>query len=137
MFLIYQFFRFIGISGIGWIIDFSLLCILHIVITNIIICNFASSLCATIFVFTFNTRNNFVQKENGLSLKIKFALYVIYQLVFITTMSILLKSISAFIFELLSAVGLNGFTTLVSKIVITPITMILNFVIMKLLIERF
>ena len=131
-----QIVHFIGISGIGWLIDFSLLNILHIVITDIFVCNLLSSFIAVSFVFILSARKNFVQNPNGINIRIKFVLYVIYQILLITLMSFLLKRISVATAQFFSDSLIKNFSAVISKIVITPITMILNFIVMKLLIER-
>ena len=127
--------KFIGFSGIGWLIDTTIYMILTSIFKlNIDISNIFSSLVGVTFVFIMSTRKIFVSKSK-INIKIKYLIYVIYQVVLIITVSklmLLLKSaITPLNIELI-----NKYINIIVKIIITPFTMVINFIVMKLLIEK-
>lgn len=134
--LLNQALRFVGISGIGWILDFTVFNVLNIWFPRVDVNNVISSLVGVCFVFTVSTWKTFVQKENGIPLKWKFVAYVLYQLVLIFAVSFLLAKINVFLLAALAGTAIEAFSAVLSKIIITPLTMACNFVVMKLLIER-
>ncbi|MDO5311296.1 MAG: hypothetical protein Q4E94_05265 [Clostridia bacterium] len=134
--LINQAIHFIGISGIGWLLDFGVFNLLNFWSSRVDINNMISSLVGVCFVFTVSTRKTFIQKENGIPLKFKFIIYVLYQLALITLISFVLAKVNVFILAFISNTAFAAFSPLMSKIIITPITMLCNFIVMKLLIER-
>ena len=133
--VIKQFFGFIGISGIGWIIDFIIYNILSSLFNvDISIANMISSLIGVTFVFIFSTRKIF---ENGgkLSLRTKCIIYLIYQVILILCVSKLIIVVK----ELLVNIDIDlvvKYAKVLAKILITPITMTINFVVMKYLVEK-
>lgn len=134
--LFYQALRFVGISGIGWLLDFTVFNVLNLWFARVDVNNVISSLVGVCFVFAVSTRKTFVQKENGIPLKWKFVVYVLYQLVLIFAVSLLLARLNVLLLSVLAGSALESFSALLSKILITPLTMICNFIVMKLLIER-
>ena len=88
--------KFIGFSGIGWLIDTTFYMILTSIFKlNIDISNIFSSLVGVTFVFIMSTRKIFVSKSK-INIKIKYLIYVIYQAILIITVSklmLLLKSV--------------------------------------------
>ena len=128
--------QFIGISGVGWLIDFAIFNFLHLSVENVAVCNWISSLVAISFVFAVSTRRTFVQKNGGINLKLKFMIYVFYQLLLILAMSALLSVINAKLQTVFSEPDLAKYSAMIAKIAVTPITMVLNFIVMKFLIER-
>lgn len=128
--------QFIGISGIGWLLDFAIFNSLHLAVENVAVCNWISSLVAISFVFAVSTRRTFVQKDGGINLKLKFVIYVFYQLLLILAMSALLSVINTKLQLVFSETDLVKYSAMLAKIAVTPITMILNFIVMKFLIER-
>lgn len=128
--------QFIGISGVGWLIDFAIFNFLHLAVENVAVCNWISSLVAISFVFAVSTRRTFVQKNGGINLKLKFMIYVFYQLLLILAMSALLSVINAKLQTVFSEPDLAKYSAMIAKIAVTPITMVLNFIVMKFLIER-
>lgn len=128
--------RFICISGVGWLIDFAIFNFLHLVVENVAVCNWISSFVAISFVFAVSTRRTFVQKNGGINLKLKFMIYVFYQLLLILAMSALLSVINAKLQTVFSEPDLAKYSAMIAKIAVTPITMVLNFIVMKFLIER-
>lgn len=133
--LLKQAVKFIGLSGIGWILDFSTYTILGFVFSNVVINNFISSWVGVTFVFIFATRNVF-KNSTRMSLRKKYLIYLIYQLILICMISKLLGNFNQYILNNISIQLIRDFSTIISKIVVTPITMILNFIVMKSVIER-
>ena len=134
--LLRQVIAFVGISGIGWIIDFAIFNLLNVKSDYVAANNMISSLVAVCFVFSVSTRKTFVQKDGRFNIRIKFAIYVLYQIVLIILISKLLAAINAGLMSVLVGSTLAGFSAMIAKIIVTPITMLLNFCVMKLLIER-
>ncbi len=132
-----QILEFIGISGLGWLMDFAVYSVLTALGVPAGYANFLSALPAVTFVFFFATKKTFVKNERGIPLGLKYALYVAYQLLLLTGVSFLNQKI----FDLLRGALTQGtflyrYSALVSKILITPITMLCNFIVLKRLTER-
>ena len=93
-----------------------------------------SSLVGASFVFVFSTR--FVFRNNHrIPLIWKYCVYIVYQLILIVLISLLLSRINALICACAPAF-IAAFSAVLSKIIVTPITMTLNFFVMKLAIEK-
>lgn len=127
--------KFIGFSGIGWLIDTTIYMILTSIFKlNIDISNIFSSLVGVTFVFIMSTRKIFVSNSK-INIKIKYLIYVIYQVILILTISkvmLLLKDI----ITPLNIDLINKYINITVKIIITPFTMVINFIVMKLLLEK-
>ena len=128
--LLKQGIAFVGISGIGWIMDFVIFNLLNLRSSYVAVNNMISSLVAVCFVFCVSTRKTFVQKDGGIPLKVKFVIYILYQIILILLVSQLLAIIAAGLYQI------GNFSAMAAKIIVTPVTMCLNFLVMKLLIER-
>ena len=133
--LIRQAIKFVGLSGIGWLLDFCIYTCLGFVSTNLILNNVISSGVGVTFVFIFATRKVF-QNNSKISLRWKYVIYLVYQLLLILAASKMLGCINVFLVESISLDLIVRFASLLSKIIITPFTMFLNFVVMKGLIEK-
>ena len=128
-----QIVKFIGISGIGWIIDFITYTILSYTIGDLFISNIISSFIGVTFVFSLASYKIF--KDNGkMSLKFKYVIYLIYQCLLVYSVSMVLIYVNDIIKLILQTYGFMS--NVLSKILITPITMICNFIVMKLLVEK-
>lgn len=134
--LLKQGIAFVGISGIGWIMDFVIFNLLNLKSSYVAMNNMISSLVAVCFVFSVSTRKTFVQKDGGIPLKVKFAIYILYQIVLILLVSQLLAVIAAGLYQIFNGSIIGKFSAMAAKIIVTPLTMCLNFLVMKLLIER-
>ena len=125
---------FVGLSGIGWILDFCTYTGLGFILRNPVTNNIISSWVGVTFVFIFATRKVF--RDNGkISLKWKYLIYILYQCVLIFFVSMLLGAIHAAILNCDYALILK-FSSIIAKILVTPITMVMNFIVMKVLIEK-
>ena len=132
-----QFINFLFLSGIGWIIDF----ILYLFFSNvfnlkIIYSNILSSIPAVTFVVFVSTGKIFSKNNSRISLKEKYLIYFLYQLILI----VLISSLAQYLYLLsLKNISMNvelKLLKIIIKILITPITMLINFIVMKFLIEK-
>lgn len=133
--LISKFFRFIGVSGIGWVIDF----VIYTLLTEaahlpVALSNYISTVPAITLVFFVSTRKLFLCRPDGLSLRTKYLLYVAYQLLLVTAVSFLAQWLAGVLPLLLPF--LAPIAKLAAKILITPITMVCNFFVLKYLAEK-
>jgi len=127
--------RFVGLSGIGWILDFCTYTVLGLFSGNLVANNVISSWVGVTFVFIFATRKVF-RNNSRISLKWKYLIYLSYQCVLIFLVSLLLKEVDAAIVNWVKIELLQTYSAIIAKIVITPITMILNFFVLKGVIEK-
>lgn len=134
--LLKQGIAFVGISGLGWIMDFVIFNLLNLKSPYVAANNMVSSLVAVCFVFCISTRKTFIQKDGGVPLKVKFVIYILYQIILILLVSQLLALIAAGLYQTFSGSIIGDFSAMTAKIIVTPITMCMNFFVMKLLIER-
>lgn len=133
--LLKQALGFVGLSGIGWCLDFLTYTVLGIFSENLILNNEISSWVGVTFVFIFSTRKVF-QNQGKISLKWKYVIYVAYQCVLIYLSSKLLNVLAVYIVENMNHVMLKQFSALIAKILVTPFTLTLNFFVMKGMIEK-
>lgn len=117
------FLRFVFIAGFGWLLDFSLYNILLVLHTRIAAASVASSLVGVTFSYFMSVRTVFYYE--GSLLITKFLIYVFYNI-----LSVLFLSFSI---EYLS----ESFNTspVIMKCYITPLTMLVNFLMMSLLLS--
>lgn len=127
--------HFVGLSGIGWILDFCIYIVFGFFSQNLIVNNIVSSWVGVTFVFAFATGKVF-QNNSHISLKWKYLIYILYQCVLIFVISKLLDMVNSAIILVVSIKLILNFSTIISKIMVTPITMIMNFFVMKGIIER-
>lgn len=133
--LLKQAVKFVGLSGIGWVLDFTTYTLLGFVSDKLFINNVISSLVGVTFVFIFATRKVF-QNNSKIPLKWKYFIYVVYQLILIFLISKLLSIIAFFIVENIDIAIIISLSGVIAKILVTPVTMILNFFVMKGIIEK-
>ena len=132
--LIIQLFKFLLISGTGWLIDTTIYTILTVILKyNVIFSNILSSIPAITFVFFVSTRKIFLTHIGKFSLKQKYLIYILYQIILIVTVSIIGQMLYNISEPLLNNKGL---LKIIIKLTITPITMITNFFVMKFLAEK-
>lgn len=133
--ILLQAIKFIGLSGIGWILDFTTYTVLGVCFANLFVNNMISSWVGVTFVFIFATRKVF-QNNSRISLRWKYLIYLLYQFLLIFLISRLLAYVDTLIIEYIQIALIQRFSYIIAKIVVTPITMILNFLVMKYLIEK-
>ena len=132
--LLIQFLKFLFVSGTGWIIDFGLyLMLTGIFGLQILYSNILSSIPAITFVFIISTKKIFVENKDGFSIKKKYLIYFVYQMILILLVSLL----GQFLYTIAIKNGINfSLLKIIIKIMITPVTMALNFFVIKYLAER-
>ena len=133
--LIKQAIKFVGLSGIGWILDFCIYTTLGGISTSLVLNNIISSGMGVTFVFIFATRKVF-KNNSKIPLKWKYIIYLGYQFVLICSISNLLNGVNTAIVNNISIELILRVSSIIAKVVVTPITMILNFFVMKGLIEK-
>lgn len=132
--LLTQFIKFLFVSGTGWIIDFGLYLLLTGIFGfQILYSNMLSSIPAITFVFIISTKKIFKKNKGGFSIKQKYIVYFIYQMVLILSISLL----GEFFYIIAIRNGINFSSLKITiKVMITPVTMILNFFVIKYLAEN-
>ena len=133
--LLGQIIKFVGLSGIGWILDFITFSLLGFVSLNLVLNNTISSWVGVTFVFVFATQKVF-ENNSKIPLKWKYVIYLLYQCVLIFAISKLLNGINGWIQHNIEIEFILQFSAIVSKILVTPVTMTLNFLVMKGVIEK-
>lgn len=133
--LLKQALGFVGLSGIGWILDFCTYTGLGFISENLVLNNIISSWVGVTLVFTFATRKIF-QNNSKISLRWKYLIYIGYQIILIFFISKLLNGINTAIVNNIDIEFVLRFSSVIAKILVTPITMILNFFVMKGVIEK-
>ena len=130
-----QFIKFLFISGIGWLIDFCL----YIILTTkfnleIFYGNIFSSIPAISYVFLVSIKKIFVKSQkNTLTIVQKYIIYFIYQLLLIFFISIVAQNL----YILVREYNLNfKMMKIIIKILVTPVTMTINFFVIKYLAEK-
>lgn len=133
-----QFVRFIGISGVGWILDFSLYTILTMCFNwEVFFSNCLSSIPAVTLVFFVSTKKIFENSEGKISVRGKYWIYLIYQALLLLEVSYVGQYLSQRITQILILTDIiPALSKIISKLLITPVTMILNFFVMKFLTEK-
>lgn len=143
---------FVGISGLGWCLDFALyLCFTLVLGWPVFWANCASGLPAITLVFAVSTHKIFRQ-GGRLPLAVKYLLYLAYQGLLLAAVSSLAAALVPPLSRLLEGAGAllpmfgnwgyalpawpSGPAKTLSKLGITPLTMLCNFCVMKLLSER-
>lgn len=123
---------FIITSGFGWLLDMTIFfsCV-HFFNIPVVLSNFISAGMAVIFVFFLSTKHIF--KNVGASISLKLVIYIFFQLVSIFIFSIIIEWMSTFFAYFQS---ISGMRHIVAKIVVTPISLLTNFIVMRYLIER-
>ena len=126
-------FQFVLISGLAFILDFIIYSLLTIVFhINVDISNIISSLCGCTLVFFTATKRIFETNESKISLNAKYFIYIIYQVIFIFTVS----KIILFLKNYLLAYNidfLTNYASIIVKVFITPFTLTINYFVMKYL----
>jgi len=131
-----RFFGFIGISGLGWCLDFAIYTVLTAVCgLSVVYANYISTIPAITLVFFLSTRHTFRVNPGGLPLWAKYVLYILYQLVLVSAVSWL----GQVLYELLAPLPmlrlLLPYLKPGIKLGITPITMLANYLVLGRLVE--
>lgn len=133
--LVRKFLSFLSVSGVGWLIDFGVYTVLTgALLLPVALSNYISSFFAVSFVFAVSTRKTFVCREDGLKLGTKYVIYVVYQLLLVTAVSFLAQWLAGVLSAILPVPEI--YAKLAAKVLITPITMIMNFFVLKQITEK-
>ena len=133
--IIIQAFKFFGLSGLGWIIDMCIFSLLTYFSVYTILANIISSFVAVTFVYLTSTKNIFVNMNNKFNIKKKYVVYVLYQVIIVlissTIINLIAKDLTGSNIELFV-----NYSKILAKIIVTPFTMVTNFMFMKFLVEK-
>lgn len=136
--LFYQFVNFMLVSGIGFIMDFGVFYFLTAALCiKVVYANMISAVPAITWVFLVSTKKIFQEGHTDIPVWLKYIIYLFYQACLLVCVSWLAQ----FIYDYLEpyVVGYEivyKYLQLLCKCLITPITMICNFIVMKNLAER-
>lgn len=132
--LLRQAVRFVGVSGIGWLIDFAVFSLMAWRGLLPTVANMISSCIGASFTFVFSTR--FVFRRGGaVSIAVKWAAYIVWELLLIAAASKLLGCVDKALLHFVPA-SLAPFCAPAAKCAITSLTMCANFFAMRYAIER-
>lgn len=134
--LLIQALSFFGISGIGWLMDMGIYTVVSSVFDiSVGIINMFSSLVAVTFVYIVSTKKLFKNNENKFNIRKKYVFYILYQVCMICFSSMMIGLIASNLMKS-SIVFIKSFYKVLSKVIFTPVTMIINFFFMKWLLEK-
>lgn len=126
-----KFLRFALISGVGWLIDFSVYTALtHLTAIPVAVANDLSTLPAVTYVFLISTRKLLSCKTERVSKVTKYVVYALYQLVLVTIASFAMQALASVLEEFLPH------AKLAAKVLITPFTMVTNFFVLRAIAEK-
>lgn len=137
--LLYQGIFFVFTSGLGWIIDFFTYALLvYLLNVSVGYANYMSAIPAITFVFVVSTRKIFKKNRHGMPLIYKYLIYVSYQMVFISLMSYLNYRLFLQLSDQTYFVNsfLGDYLAMVSKVLITPVTLGMNLFVTKFITEK-
>lgn len=130
-----QMLKFFGVSVLGWLIDFSIYnLIIFLFDMNISVINVISSLIGVTFIFIFSTRKIF-ESSGKHSIRTKYVIYIVYQIILILSVSRLLPVFREYLLSFDISFIMN-YSNVIAKVMITPITASINFIVMKFVIEN-
>lgn len=129
--------RFLGISGLGWLLDFTAFTILGLILDELFYASALSALAGASFVFILSPNLIFINKKN-ISLKTKYVIYIFYQILLILFISYLIveieQQLQLYLVNYLPII--ENLCYILSKILVTPVAMICNFLVLKIVIEK-
>lgn len=138
--LIYKFYKFFITSGIGWLLDFSIVWLLvSLAGISPFFANAAGSTIGILFVFFTSLYKIF--ENNGKFIILKLLLYIVYSIFLILSMSLLVQFLSDnVVFNTMSGYFITWLlpvpVALIAKVILTPVSLILNFFVVKSIVEK-
>ncbi|MCZ2339372.1 MULTISPECIES: GtrA family protein [Citrobacter] len=114
-------FRFAVVSGLGWLIDFSIFALLNSLGFPVWLANIVGATTAVLFVFFASVRKIF--QYNGHYILWKLLNYIVYQIIAIICASLLIDFIALQF----------GMLPIIAKVIVTPLTFYANFQFMSFL----
>ncbi|WP_112404899.1 GtrA family protein [Vibrio diazotrophicus] len=130
---------FVAISGIGWIVDFSVMSLLVNKGGEPGVANFISACLAASLVY-WSSRKFLFQKKLGLSATGGFAFYLIYTFITVVLFSTLIHYSSLYAFNYGNSIGFNYSLVIfasLTKMFYTPINLLINYLVSCSLAKRF
>lgn len=134
-----QILKFVFFSGSGFLIDFGVYYYLTSYLAfPVMYANMVSAIPAITWVFVLSTRKVFLRSKNSkVPIVFKYCFYLLYQLILLSIVSYFAQ----FLYDNLHAyvIGIPiiyQYFQLVCKCMITPVTIVCNFLVMKNIIER-
>ena len=130
---------FVALSGTGWLLDTAVFMLLSgpggwpVVAANMV-----SGSCGTLFVFTASSRGVF--RRNDGSMPQKVGALLLFNAAVILASSVVLGLIAGRLTDGAARLGWTvapGMVRLAAKVLVTPVTLALNFVVVRFLLERF
>ena len=130
---------FVALSGTGWLLDTTVFMLLSgpgrwpVVAANMV-----SGSCGTLFVFMASSRGVFSRNEGSMAQKI--GALLLFNAAVILASSVVLGVIAAGLADGAARLGWAvppAALRLAAKVLVTPVTLALNFVIVRFLLERF
>ena len=129
--LLNKLFRFALISGVGWLIDFSVYTALtRLTAVPVAAANYLSSLPAITYVFLVSTRRLLACRTERASRLTKYLVYALYQLALVSAASFAMQALSG------ALTPVTQYHKLAAKILITPFTMTANFFVLRASAEK-
>lgn len=130
---------FVALSGTGWLLDTTVFMLLSgpggwpVVAANMV-----SGSCGSLFVFMASSRGVFRRNEGSMLQKV--GALLLFNAAVIVASSVVLGLIAAGLADGAARLGwavAPGVVRLLAKVLVTPVTLALNFVIVRFLLERF
>jgi len=123
--------KFVFVSGIGFFIDFILYSILiRLINWDIFIISLFTSLVGVTYVFFTSTKKVFETNTTRIPLKYKYLIYVVYQIILILICSKIIVLFNG-VFEKSSISIISKYSREIAKLCIPPITLTINYFVMK------
>lgn len=129
--------RFVAVSGAGWVLDV----VVFMALSGpagwgVALANVAGGICGTLLVFTVSARSVF--RRNDGSMLQKLAVLLPFNLVVIVVSSVVLAGLAHVMSGLAAGYGItDDAVRFAAKVLVTPFTLALNFVVVRFLLERF
>ena len=130
---------FVALSGTGWLLDTTVFLLLSgpggwpVVAANMV-----SGSCGVLFVFIASSRGVFRRNEGSMAQKV--GTLLLFNAAAILASSVVLGLIAAWLTQGVARLGwavAPGIIRLVAKMLVTPVTLALNFIVVRFLLERF
>lgn len=123
--------KFVFVSGIGFIIDFTLYSILiRIIDMDIFLLSFLTALAGVTFVFFTSTKKVFETNTTRIPLKYKYLIYVIYQTILLLICSKIIVILNG-VFSSSSIYLVSKYSKELAKLCIPVFTLTINYFVMK------
>ncbi len=132
--LLNQALHFFLISGVGWLMDMLIYSILSNFIP-VMVANIISSSVAVTYVYIVSTKKIF-ENTSKINIKTKYVFYILYQLGMILGSSFVIGKLTNFLIKNINIKFILKYAKICAKILVTPFTMVINFIFMKFLIEK-